>query len=210
MSNDFSSLFFDFLKEWHTLFSAILALVAAFFTIRQMRIQQRADAARALDDLNRKRMAVRAQLPDALSELLAYINKVVNNELSDANEPIAEPIASLTKIKNSIEFLHNEAALRAFELASWYQVWKARLGGRGDWPKPILTDALYDSALLTAYVHSLFDYARGETDVVNVSKPSKEEMRSGLRAAVGFLTYQRTPAGKFAGVLNIIDRRHGD
>lgn len=192
-------------KEWQTLVSAIIALIAALFTIITMNRQMGKDEARHELSAVRKRKAVRAQLPDALSELAAHIVEM-NARIIEGVSPEAEPpVTALSTLKVAIEFIDDSAAERTFQLVSWYQVWSARLR-RYD-PKNDMETALYDGALLMSYVNSLFDYSRNETDEVEVGKVSGRDMEAALKNSIEIVNYYKNEA-IFFGVSERIARNH--
>ncbi|MEX2518201.1 MAG: hypothetical protein WD969_02580 [Paracoccaceae bacterium] len=194
----------DFLKDWQTLFSAVLALIAAGLTIATMKAQMRQDNRRHAESLVRKRKAVRAQLPNALSDLSAYISARAMQLLSGKNARLEVPVGALNALQNAIEFVDDSAATRIFELVSWYQVWSARLSSS---PDADSSTGFYDSALLMHYTTSLFGYARNERDEVSNDPPSAPEMISALKATVGLVCYQKN-RDKLADAVATIQRLH--
>lgn len=54
---------YDWVYDWQTLVSALLALIAALATIAVMQVQIKAEAKRHREALKRKAMAARAQMP---------------------------------------------------------------------------------------------------------------------------------------------------
>ena len=64
------------LKEWQTLLAGVIALGAAFWTIRTMQ-KQMADADRRhREQHERRKFSMHAQMPDALSAICAYAAQV--------------------------------------------------------------------------------------------------------------------------------------
>lgn len=80
---------YEMLSEWQTLISAVLALIAALLTAREMRKQTRGDGTLHKNELLRKRLAARAQMPDALSEVSEYVDKSCGYLVSGAAQPEA-------------------------------------------------------------------------------------------------------------------------
>jgi hypothetical protein len=194
------------LSEWQTLIGAILALGAALWTVREMRKQTRGDETRHTNELLRKKMAARAQMPDALSELSEYVRGSCRYLVSDEAKPTA-PIAGTSTLKAVIEHIDTKEAEKTFDLVSWYQVQHSRLMSSKS-PKVIETaEMLYDAALLQAKIDRLFDYARNEEEEVRPEKPSQEEMISSLKTAVTVKVWAMKK-DDFAGVIEIIKRRH--
>lgn len=199
---------YELALAWQTLVGALVALIAALWTIRVMRDQMRADTDRHHDALRRKRLAARAMMPDALSALGAYVRGCAAYLIGNTDALPAEPTASITALKEVIEFIDDKAAERTFELVSWYQVFKARMSA--DLPsseRAEFADRQWDAALFCAYVNSLFDYARNEADDVDTSPPSRDEMMDALKNAFT-LVYMTQHEEQFVRVVQIIERRH--
>jgi hypothetical protein len=194
--------------HWQTLVGALLALAAAWWTIRIMRKQMQAEEERHRHSLLRKKMAARAQMPDALSGLSAYV-RGCGDRIKGATDTLPdEPVAAVSALKQVIEFIDDDAAARTFQLVSWYQVFRAR--DMHDVPNaahPNFPERLYDAALLQAYINSLYDYARNEADEVDTAEPSRDDMIDGLKNAFD-LVYMAGHRELFVGVYPIIERRH--
>ncbi|MGO7266132.1 hypothetical protein [Rhizobium johnstonii] len=194
------------LSEWQTLIGAVLALGAALWTVREMRKQTRGDETRHTNELLRKKLAARAQMPDALSELSEYVRASCRYLVSDEARPTAQ-IAGTSTLKAVIEHIDTKEAEKTFDLVSWYQVQHSRLMGSKS-PKAIETaEMLYDAALLQTKIDRLFDYARNEEEEVRPEKPSQEEMISSLKTAVTVKVWA-TKKDDFAAVIEIIKKRH--
>lgn len=194
------------LYEWQTLLGAVLALGAALYTVREMRNQTRGDETRHENELLRKKLAARAQMPDALSELSEYVRASCRHLVSGEDRPIA-PVAGTSTLKTVIEHIDTNEAEKTFDLVSWYQVQHARLMGSKT-PQTIETaEMLYDAALLQAKIDRLFDYARNKPEEVRPEKPSQEEMIGSLKSAVTVQVWARN-TDDFMQVAEIINRRH--
>lgn len=196
------------LKEWQTLVSAGLALLAAGATIYYMRKQMRQEAERHCRATERRRMAIRAQLPNALSSMHQYVHQMTNWLFIFSNEQ-EPPLAALATLQGAIEFVDDNAANRLFELVSWYQVWSSRIGSFDHKANNTMDQEMYDCALMMAYVNSLFEYARNEEDEVSDTAPTRSDMESGLKQAIGLVGYVKQKE-KLGGVFEIIDRNHFD
>lgn len=197
---------YSFLNTWQTLIGSILAVIAAIVTIWEMRRQSRGDETRHLNELARKKMAARAQMPDALSEMSAYVRNAGKSLVVGEARPLP-PIAAMATLKDVIEHIDTKQAEQTFELVSWYQVQHSRLMG-SDKPKKIeRDDMLYDLALLQTHINRLFDYARNEPEQKRPENPSREEMAGSLKNAVTVQIWA-TKHDDFKGVLEIINRRH--
>jgi hypothetical protein len=194
------------ISEWQTLISAILALIAALWTVHEMRKQTRGDETRHENELLRKKLAARAQMPDALSEMSGYVRESCRYLVCGEKKPTA-PVGATNTLKTVIEHIDTKEAEKTFDLVSWFQVQHARLMGSQK-PKAIETaEMLYDAALLQAKVNRLFDYARNETEEVRPEKPSQEEMIGSLKSAVTVQVWAMRN-DDFAETVNIIKRRH--
>lgn len=199
---------YEWAFAWQTLIGALVALIAALWTISVMRDQMQAETDRHHDAQRRKRLAARAQMPDALSELGGYLRGCGAYLTNEADNLPVEPTAAISALKEVIEFIDDGAAERTFELVSWYQVFRARMSHGIPAPeKAEFADRQWDATLLQAYVNSLFDYARNEADDVDTSKPSREEMIDALKN-VFRLVYMMQREEHFIQVNKIIERRH--
>lgn len=198
---------YDWVFAWQTLVGAIVALIAAVRTIGVMREQMKSETTRHNDARSRKRFAARAQMPDSLSELGAYVRGCAAR-LMRAEALPQKPTDAISSLKEVIEFIDDDAAQRTFELVSWYQVFSARMSH--DIPTPdnaAFPERQWDAALLQAYINSLFEYARNENDEVDTSKPSREEMFEALKNAFT-LVHMVQHEDQYAEVRKIIERQH--
>ncbi len=174
--------YLDILKDWQTLIGAGIALVAAVCTIRVMNGQRRDETTRHQHAEKRKKMSARAAMPDALNDLAVYADEWARRLVGPVRTPLDPPTAAINTLKSVIEFIDDDAAARTFELVSWYQVHRARLAHRvPSPPHPEFYDRLYDTALLKAYVDSLFEYARNRIDHVATDKPTAEAVLGAVR-----------------------------
>lgn len=195
------------LEDWQTLVSAGIALVAAFFTIKTMKTQMSQESVRHSKAVERKKLAVRAQLPNALSDLASHIRDRVARTLDGDSSTAEPPVGALSTLQTAIEFVDDSAANRLFELVSWYQVWAARLQSFNPNSDSDFDTAMYDSALLMFYATDLFEYGRNEEDEVSGDPPCADEMNRALRNSVGLRRFMQLEA-RFVNVLETIDRRH--
>lgn len=194
------------ISEWQTLISAVLALGAALWTVREMRKQTRGDETRHENELLRKKLAARAQMPDALSEMSRYVRESCRYLVSGEDKPTA-PVSATNTLKTVIEHIDTKEAEKTFDLVSWYQVQHAPIMA-SEKPKGIeVADMLYDAALLQSKVNRLFDYARNEPEEVRPPEPSQEEMIGSLKNAVSVQVWAMRN-GDFSEVAEIIKRRH--
>lgn len=206
---------YNFLKDWQTLLGSLIALAAAYFTIRAMRSQATGEERRHEKHLHRKEMAARARMPDALSKLSAYVRSSGEYLTGQSEELPTTPISDIATLKEVIEHIDDKAAQRTFELVSWYQVQRVRMIAEPPPPtEPNRGDRFYDAVLLQAYVNSLFEYARNEEPSARneepsapTEKPSLEEMDNARKNTFG-LQFTAQNEEKFEGLKQIIVRRH--
>ena len=176
---------YAFAKEWQTLLGALIALCAAVWTIGVMRRQAKNEERRHQDQISRRELAMRAQMPDALADVSVYAKNVGDYVLGLDSQLPQESSIAISSLKQVIEHIQIDAAQRTFELVSWYQVQRARLEDYSTQPRVYQrSDLLYDGILLHAHACSLFEYARNEATNVSTERPSFEEMQSSLRQAV--------------------------
>lgn len=205
------------LYDWQTLIGAILALIVAVVTIVVMNGQRRdeierhkQETERQHDADRRKKMAVRAAMPDALSSLSQYARECGERLTGRADALPDPPVQAMSTLQAAVEFIDDDAAKRTFELVSWYQVVSSRLAsGVPRTRNASYGEAIYDLALMQAYVNSLFEYARNETDDVTTNKPNKTEMISGLRNAFD-MPFVLSHEELFQGGIDLLHRRHPD
>ena len=134
-------------SEFQTLIAGVIALVAAYLTVRTMRQQIRQSDDHAADIRRRKSKAARAAMPGALSALCdhaeasAYVavrlrRAVDGNEIgrraSEETHSISAlviPQGAITILRECIEFSDDEPAESISELIRTLQIQYARLRG---------------------------------------------------------------------------------
>jgi hypothetical protein len=195
----------EFIKEWQTLIGALLAIFVAMRTIKVLNLQTLNETNRHLDHQRRKGLAARAEMPDALSEISAYLRAAGEFLIEERTDKPETPSSALSTLKRSIEHLEDGAAKRTFELISFYQVQNVRMENSGGHSS--LDDMTYDVIKLQALTNSLFDYARNEERSVEASDLTREEMAVALKNA--FRLENRVPLEEeFQLIDKIINRRH--
>jgi hypothetical protein len=194
------------LSIWQTLIGAILALIAALWTIHETRKEAKAQGKRHNDALLRKKFAARAQMPDALSEMSMYVRASCAFLVSGETKPAA-PIVAMSTLKGVIEHIDTDEAAKTYDLVSWYQVQNARLMNSKKIKPFDRAEMLYDAALLQAKVNRLFDYARNEEIEILPDKPDRQEMIGSLKNAVTVEVWA-TRYDDFAMVIDFINKRH--
>ena len=187
---------YDWLEDWQTLVSGMLAVGAALwtvFTLRQQINEQKAQteavAIRHRELLERKHRAARSQLPLTLSSICEYASNCIGffMETEESLPPTIDPaVASLEKV---VEYADADSADALIRLAGHYQVHNARLQPlEGSDSFLFKVERIYDAAVLYAYAERSFPYARGEEKFINSRPLSREEVDRALRIAVGFGT----------------------
>lgn len=146
-------------------------------TIVVMREQARQERRRHSAEMARKQRAARARMPDALSALSNYQHEVAGF-LVGGNESMSPPDLAIQTLKAVIEFIHDDASARTFELVSFYQVHQSRLSNKQPAFEHERARRLFDLAWLSALTNSLYDYARGRSDKIETEKITVEEARS--------------------------------
>ncbi|MBY8975549.1 hypothetical protein KHP62_07020 [Rhodobacteraceae bacterium NNCM2] len=196
---------FSVLHEWQTLIAGLLALTAASLTIRTMEKQIRIDVERHKNAAEMKKLAVRAQLPDALSGLVQHIKKVVECLLREHNvEELTSPIEHIEVLKNSIEFIDRDASQGVFRLVSFYQVWHSRINGGSRSSLNYLESSICDSVLLMFYAKELFEYGRNESDDVSLLEPTNIQLKEVLAHVAPLDTFWENQ-DKLSPVYKLID-----
>lgn len=196
------------IKGWQTLISALIALAAAYVTIRTMRNATKLEIERNKNSQRRKLMAARAEMPDALSEMSTYTQDVAEYLMKPEMELPDAPDISVASLKRIIEFIDDYEAEQVFKLMSFYQVHRARLQANKPRPRPSeLDDRFYDLVLLRAYINSLFDYARNERVAKIYSEPTKAEMQDAFTNVIS-LKLRISTEGKFLKLNEMINNLH--
>lgn len=197
---------YEFIKDWQTLIGAILALLAARWTVKTIKKQMNQEDIRNKEIMSRKAVAARSYMPDALSDLSRYARDS-GSHLAGRSETLpAPPTEAVTALKQAIEHIDTDAAERVFQLISWYQVQRARTAGDVRAQQDFVEHA-YDIVLLQAYVSSLFGYARNEVQTKIYQHPTLEEMQTAKSNTFDLVSINRNQAN-FDRLDEIIERRH--
>ncbi|WP_245512239.1 hypothetical protein [Rhizobium leguminosarum] len=197
---------YKFFMDWQTLIGSLLALGAALLTVKEMRNQSRGDETRHRNELERKRMAARAQMPDALSEMSSYIRASTAQIVTGGEMPVA-PVAALNTLKTVIEHIDTGYAEKTFQLVSWYQVQHVRMLASTNRNAHDTADQLFDAALLQAYVNRLFNYARNEKEEIGPKNLCREDLIDSLKSSLSLQVWAARH-GEFPDVIEIINRRY--
>ncbi|MCC4246868.1 hypothetical protein [Stappia indica] len=166
---------YEFIKDWQTLIGAILALLAAHWTVKTIKRQMNQEDIRNKEIMSRKAMAARSYMPDALSDLSRYARASGSYLANQSGPPPTPPTEAISALKQAIEHIDTDAAERVFQLISWYQVQCARTTNDKRTQQK-LEEHAYDIVLLQAYTNSLFEYARNEIQEIKYAKPTRAEM----------------------------------
>lgn len=177
------------LSEWQTLLGALIALGAALWTIRIMSKQSRGEEMRHAASLERKKLAARAQMPDALSGMAQYVRSCCLSLLEGAEKP-QSPLVEISTLKGVIEHIDD-----------------SRIQDDRKLKEVERNDRIYDAVLLFAHVNALFDYARNEGRVAQSGKPSRAEMMTAFKNALS-LEATIGKRDQLQGVIELINRRH--
>ncbi len=203
----FSKGFVQLAQDWQTLIAALLALLAAWWTVRPLKQQIATDRERHSDTLKRKELSARAQMPDALSALCNFTEdcmKFHDGRRRELPTPATEAIAAL---KTAIEFVEPQPAQKIFELVSFYQVHNARLfSDRREGVEEV--QRWYDTVRLRHYIDRLYEYARNESQIVE-GEQTAERLISSLRQTVG-LEHCFENEDRYVAVRAMIDRLHDE
>lgn len=197
---------YEFIKDWQTLIGAILALLAARWTVKTIKKQMNQEDIRNKEIMSRKAMAARSYMPDALSDLSRYARDSGSYLAGQSETPPAPPTEAVSALKQAIEHIDTNAAARVFQLISWYQVQRARTADDKR-AQQNLEEHAYDIVLLQAYTNSLFDYARNEMQTVEYTKPTQNEMNTAKSNVFDLIHRAKNP--EYFRILDeIIARRH--
>ncbi|MEM6382866.1 MAG: hypothetical protein AAF739_09345 [Pseudomonadota bacterium] len=170
----------DFWKnvhEWQTLIAAMIALAAALSTIRVMNGQRADERERHKSLLLRKKLAARAQMPDALSAICRYATDSVDYLLHDQVDLPDSPQDEMTTLKLALEYIDNSEAEITYQIISHYQIQNSRLESFDrELNEYLINQYCYDAILLYALATSLFDYARNKNQDGGAALLTREEL----------------------------------
>lgn len=198
----------DFIKlayDWQTLISALLALLAAWWTVRTIKKQIAGEANRHADAQKRRELSARAQMPDALSTLSRFTEACMKYHDGRSQELPARSTEAVTVLKAAIEFIAPQPADKLFELVSFYQVHNARLfSARRRRAGPENADRMFDTTVLRFYIDRMYGYARNESEFVS-DEFTSDDLLSSLKAAVTLTEYAGNEE-RYVDVRKRIDR----
>lgn len=149
---------FGWVYDWQTLIGALFATGAAIITVIVMHQQNLEARQREAEASQRKALAARARMPNALRDLIDFCEQCASKIVNEDSKLPDEPIAALEDLKLAIEFIDLDKAEQLFDLLSHYQVVTSRFD---DYIRSWSATGLYDVAKLHYYTSRLFSYARG-------------------------------------------------
>ncbi|MDF2367230.1 hypothetical protein [Sneathiella sp.] len=235
------------LYKWQTLAAGLIALVgalcAAGWTVhkinKQINLQKESfdeDKRRHNEAIMRKELVARAELPDALTEILKFASNIVtecveklengkknNDEGTEIFQKIdykkllsQPPKNSINIIKTCIEYANADYAPYLLRLVLEYQINNARLSDRSEtiMSSDRINGHIADAAFMYYLVELIFPYARGQN--TTVPKDAKDPKK--IKAAVFNSIQLNSPLGMrvfpqqtniFNEVYEIIDFRYG-
>ena len=174
---------FGWIYDWQTLIGALFATAAAIITVIVMHQQNLEARQREAEASQRKALAARARMPNALRDLIDFCEQCTANILNEDKRLPDEPTAALEDLKLAIEYIDLEKAEQLFELLSHYQVVTSRYYGYHNF---LPEKGLYDLAKLHHYTSRLFSYARGRDSKYEESEGKL--LKNSLNAMVSLTT----------------------
>ncbi|HCQ70601.1 MAG: hypothetical protein CL570_07660 [Alphaproteobacteria bacterium] len=167
------------LSTWQTLISGMLALLAAYLTIRTMNKNHH-------DLLERKRLAFKGNLHLIATQLCSIYEKhyiEIENALIDEKSAvnISFPEKEIQSLLQGIEFLDNSSAQYIDKFIELNQVFYARLKRN----QALGYEKVIDLLELYALVENFFDYSRGETSSLIYQRIKNAKLHSTFRVLEG-------------------------
>lgn len=179
----------QWLYDWQTLLSGLLALIAALiaagFLIWQTRImkaQLRADSMRHDEARRAKQRSARVALPDALADVSRYVRACAWSLFQRNTDEVVAPVTAIATLKSATEFLDDGPAGAVAAIVLHYQVQHSR----HSLPEMPKFDRMYDCVRLGYLTDRVFEYARG--DVADLSSPPDRDCEGMLKILRGLRT----------------------
>lgn len=204
----FNKSIYEIFKDQGSIIGALITLLAVWIAwlIHKRQIKHLTNEKK--ESLYRKTLSCRAKMPQALSKLVDYTKEcysyveAIHRRGENVNIPI-QPADALFTFTESIEFIDNDAAQSAFELVSFCQVIDARLRNHNypSWRGNRIVDIVRLDWLVTR----LFDYARNESQSVDLIPLDRKRAHQSLRHIMGEDVYRE--ADKYNELIAIIDER---
>lgn len=194
---------FGWVHDWQTLIGALLATAAAIATVVVMHGQTQEARKRDAAAMQRKALAARARMPNALRDLTDFCEAGAGKIIKGERKLPEEPSRALEDLKLAIEFIDTEQAEQLFELLSHYQVYTSRFP---DYKNFVPAQGIYDSAKLHYYTARLYGYARNREDEGD-GRSENELMISSMNTMVS-LEERVNNADLFDAARKMIKTRH--
>ena len=213
----------DLLKEWQTLTTGILALLAAWGTFRainkQIKLQkeqiddqkhqydlqkEQYDLQREQYDLERQlherrelrtERVARAELPDALSAITLYAREYAEHWRANNGGGKPElPSQAITMIKRAVGAIDDESADTICEFVEFFQIHNARTDSQpSDTPLNDRLQRTYDALKLQILAEQIFPFARREADSIEKRELNIDDFSSAARICFGFQMAEQDP-----------------
>lgn len=199
------------IEEWQTLVSALLALAAAWWTVKTIEKQIWDERERHSEIRTRKALSMRAHMPDALIALTNFTRRCFNY-IQNANEDFPEFCPEAIQIfKESIEFLDTQSSGMVYEMVSFYQVHNSRLTGYRDRGRPAsdYEDRILDIVRLNYLALRIFAYARNLEQSIPNHAPTRDDLTHSLRSIIGTEEYMMNEE-RYENLRVIVERRYAD
>ena len=133
--------------------------------------------------LQRKAYSIRAQMPDALSELLSYAQGCLRYIIRTQETPPEPDRENIRIFKESLEYLDSESFEGVRELVTFYQIHNSRLAsfyqGQRGWRTQ---GVLGDTVRLAFLLNRIFEFARFNTDTIPSGAPTFDAFMSAYRS----------------------------
>ncbi|WP_176056078.1 hypothetical protein [Brucella intermedia] len=175
----------QYLYDWQTLISGLLALGAAVVTVNHLRSQIRIERSRIKDERERAEKGAKIRIAHALSPLSVYGESGIAYWASWArteNEaPYPKlPYAAIDTLMEVAVDIDNETFESIRELVLWTQVLDARVSGylSKDIPPPInwRENMIFELLYFKCLVNRLYAYGRGKTQVLPFVEPTRTQL----------------------------------
>lgn len=208
----------DTIRDWQTLIAGTMAVLAAAWTIREIRrqVQLQAKAIKmqqAQHDEMQRRREVRAQvdLPDAVVEVMHFAEDCFRVIFSTDDDIPEAPAQAMDTIKRATEFAHPDRVQSFRDLVNLYQIQNSRMqavdGNTGG--RLYELDLLVGCLELRTLAERLLEYGLGGEGEWQHPACSYDEIYSALRQTVG-LRHFVTNEATYEELIEHIKTRHHD
>lgn len=155
--------------------------------------------------MERKRLAARARMPDALKEVSDYAKRCAAFLSGEGSRLPEEPRQAIEDLKVAIEHIDTPQAMMVYDLIAHYQVHNSRLPNTR---LPKFKDFYYDTALLHCLADRLYGYARPDDMRLNRDISSEQVVSSFKLTFRDY--YRKLSEDGFNDLKADFSRRHGD